>query len=63
MRLFPRPVPGTEETAPQHAAPWDPLWWLHHRDAFMRRFVLAEVLGDPRFKKPRPGRLPHGTER
>lgn len=35
-----------------------PLWFLENRDAFVQRFVLAEVLGPPRRWIGRPAPRP-----
>ena len=33
----------------------DPLWWLRDRDALVRRFVLSQVLGEPKSRQTRRG--------
>jgi hypothetical protein len=30
------------------------MWWLRQRDAFIRRFILAEVLAPPKALRPPP---------
>ncbi|WP_437275079.1 hypothetical protein WME90_27945 [Sorangium sp. So ce375] len=41
---------------PPRVPPSPLLAWLGRRDALVRRFVLAEVLGPPRALSPRPAR-------
>jgi len=33
----------------------DPLWWLRDTDALVRRFVLSQVVGEPRSRQLRRG--------
>ena len=40
----------------------DPFWWLRDRDALVRRFVLSQVLGEPKCKQ-RPGPPVPGPKR
>ncbi len=42
--------------------PGDPFWWLKDSDALVRRFVLSQVVGEPKCKQ-RPGPRPPGPKR
>ncbi len=33
----------------------DPLWWLRDREALVRRFVLSQVMGEPKSRQRRRG--------
>ena len=58
--LLPRPVAGQK---PVPLREGDPFWWLRDRDALVRRFVLSQVLGEPRSKQARRGPPPPGGKR
>ncbi len=52
--LLPTRVTGQESgIAPLRSG--DPLWWLRDREALVRRFVLSQVMGEPKSRQRRPG--------
>lgn len=56
MKLLPEHVAGQGMgSGPGPGRPGDPLWWLRDRDALLRRFVLAQVVGEPKSRQTRRG--------
>ncbi len=52
MKLLPKHVAGAG-IEPLRSG--DPLWWLRDREALVRRFVLSQVMGEPKSRQRRPG--------
>jgi hypothetical protein len=51
MKLLPELVAG-QGIGPLRR---DPLWWLRDREALVCRFVLSQVLGEPKSRQARRG--------
>ncbi len=52
IKVLPERVAGQ---GPASLREGDPLWWLRDRDALVRRFVLSQVVGEPKCKQMRRG--------
>ena len=50
MKLLPEPDAGRQTSRRD-----DPLWWLRDKDAFVRRFILSQVMGEPKSRQTRRG--------
>jgi hypothetical protein len=52
MKLLPTHVAGQGISSLRSG---DPLWWLRDREALVRRFVLSQVMGEPKSRQRRRG--------